>query len=48
MAIRFDETAVRAMGRTAGGVRGVTLQAEDDWVIGMVALEGGETPACWP
>ena len=42
LAIRFNESTVRAMGRTAGGVRGVTLEGEDDWVIGMVALEGGE------
>jgi DNA gyrase subunit A len=40
-AIRFNEATVRPMGRTAGGVRGVTLE-EDDAVIGMVALEGGE------
>jgi DNA gyrase subunit A len=36
MACRFNETDVRAMGRTAGGVRGVTLEA-DDRVIGMIA-----------
>jgi DNA gyrase subunit A len=41
-AIRFNESTVRSMGRTAGGVRGVTLESRDDWVIGMVALEGGE------
>jgi len=39
--IRFNESTVRPMGRTAGGVRGVTLEEDDD-VIGMVALEGGE------
>lgn len=42
LAIRFNESTVRSMGRTAGGVRGVTLEGDDDWVIGMVALEGGE------
>ncbi len=38
-AIRFPEEKVRAMGRTAAGVRGVTLE-EDDWVVGLVALSG--------
>lgn len=34
MSIRFDESDVRAMGRTARGVKGVTL-GKDDKVIGM-------------
>src|SRR5205814_5019553 len=34
MAIRFGEDDVRAMGRTAYGVRGITLR-EDDYVAGM-------------
>jgi len=34
MAIRFDESDVRAMGRTARGVRGIAL-AKDDKVVGM-------------
>lgn len=34
-AIRFNETAVRPMGRTASGVRGINL-TEGDFVIGMV------------
>ena len=38
-AIRFNETKVRAMGRNASGVRGVTLSSEDDQVIGMVCVE---------
>jgi DNA gyrase subunit A len=38
-AIRFNETKVRAMGRNASGVRGVTLSSEDDRVIGMVCVE---------
>jgi DNA gyrase subunit A len=37
-AIRFRETDVRAMGRTAHGVRGVKL-AEDDAVVGMIAVK---------
>lgn len=38
MAVRFRETDVRDMGRTAAGVRGVTL-GPDDRVIGMVAVK---------
>ncbi|MEL7020282.1 MAG: DNA gyrase subunit A [Bacteroidota bacterium] len=38
-AIRFDEKKVRAMGRTATGVRGITLSDETDEVIGMVTVE---------
>src|SRR5262249_32023618 len=35
MAIRFDESDVRAMGRPAYGVKGISL-ADDDEVVGMV------------
>jgi len=37
-AIRFNEQDVRPMGRTAYGVRGVTLE-EDDAVVGMIAVK---------
>jgi len=37
-AIRFPEAKVRAMGRTAAGVRGVTLEDDNDEVIGMVCV----------
>ncbi|MBU0985494.1 MAG: DNA gyrase subunit A [candidate division Zixibacteria bacterium] len=37
MAIRFPEDKVRAMGRTAYGVKGINL-AEGDRVVGMVAV----------
>lgn len=40
-AIRFHESAVRPMGRTASGVRGITLSSEKDSVVGMVALDPG-------
>ncbi len=40
-AIRFNESTVRAMGRTASGVRGITLADENDEVIGMVSLQNG-------
>lgn len=38
-AIRFNETAVRPMGRNASGVRGVTLGENNDEVIGMICVE---------
>ncbi|MBS0010042.1 MAG: DNA gyrase subunit A [Bacteroidales bacterium] len=38
-AIRFHENAVRPMGRTASGVRGITLGSSKDTVVGMVVLE---------
>ncbi|SUZ93763.1 uncharacterized protein METZ01_LOCUS46617 [marine metagenome] len=37
MAIRFPETGVRAMGRTASGVRGINLR-EGDEVVAMVEI----------
>jgi DNA gyrase subunit A len=40
-AIRFNETNVRAVGRTAAGVRGMTLAGEHDEVVGMVYVEEG-------
>lgn len=38
-AIRFNETKVREMGRTATGVRGMTLDDDDDAVVGMVCIK---------
>jgi len=38
-AIRFNEENVRAIGRTASGVKGVTLGSDDDEVIGMVCVQ---------
>jgi len=37
-AIRFNENAVRAMGRNASGVRGVSLANDTDEVVGMVTI----------
>jgi DNA gyrase subunit A len=37
-AIHFNESDVRAMGRTASGVRGVRLESKDDKVVGMVCI----------
>jgi len=37
-AVHFQETDVRPMGRTAAGVRGVTLESDTDRVIGMICI----------
>ncbi len=37
-AVRFNEGKVRAMGRAAAGVRGITLADADDRVVGMVCI----------
>ncbi|HVW12674.1 MAG TPA: DNA gyrase subunit A [Mucilaginibacter sp.] len=42
-AIRFNESTVRPMGRTATGVRGITLEDEKDEVVGMIAIDNPET-----
>ena len=44
MAIRFDESDVRSMGRGAYGVKGISLEG-DDQVIGMVVANGQDDPA---
>jgi len=41
-AIRFNESTVRPMGRTATGVRGITLGGKDDEVIGMICVNSVE------
>ncbi|HTU19192.1 MAG TPA: DNA gyrase subunit A, partial [Gemmataceae bacterium] len=38
MAIRFDESNARAMGRNARGVKGINLQGDDE-VVGMVVAD---------
>ena len=42
-AIRFEEEKTRPMGRTASGVRGITLAHDNDEVIGMVAVDDAES-----
>ncbi|AIM36775.1 DNA gyrase subunit A [Sphingobacterium sp. ML3W] len=42
-AIRFNESTVRPMGRTATGVRGITLGSESDEVIGMISVDDPQT-----
>jgi DNA gyrase subunit A len=41
-AIRFNESRVRPMGRTATGVRGVSLEDENDYVVGMVSVNSAD------
>jgi DNA gyrase subunit A len=43
MAVRFDQSKVRPMGRMARGVKGVTLKGDDDRVIGCEAVSGDES-----
>ncbi len=41
-AIRFNEKGVRSVGRTASGVKGITLRDESDEVIGMICVNDGD------
>ncbi len=41
-AIRFNESDVRSMGRTAAGVRGIWVE-QDDTVVGMVCVDPEDT-----
>lgn len=41
-AIRFNEENVRPIGRTASGVKGITLGNESDEVIGMICMDTEE------
>ena len=41
-AVRFDERAIRAMGRTATGVRGMRLDGDDDAVVGMIVVNDAD------
>jgi DNA gyrase subunit A len=42
-AIRFNESTVRPMGRTATGVRGITLENDQDEVVGMISIDDPQT-----
>jgi len=42
-AIRFNESTVRPMGRTATGVRGISLENESDEVVGLISVDDPET-----
>ncbi len=41
--IRFDEANVRPMGRSASGVRGITLAGPKDEVVGMICVDDDQT-----
>ena len=41
--IRFEESKVRSMGRTASGVRGIKLRDEKDVVVGMICVNDMES-----
>ncbi len=41
--IRFEEEKVRAMGRTAAGVRGIRLAHDKDEVVGMICIDNFES-----
>jgi DNA gyrase subunit A len=45
LAIRFEEADVRAMGRPAGGVTGARFKRENDEVIAMLVIPGGDNTA---
>jgi len=38
-AVRFNESDVRSMGRTAAGVRGMSLSGPDDAIIGLMRID---------
>ena len=42
-AVRFDEDAVRSMGRVSTGVRGMQLDGDDDQVVGMIIVNNADT-----
>ena len=46
LAIRFEESEVRAMGRAAGGVTGARFKREGDGVVGLVVVPGGDDSCC--
>ncbi len=41
-AIRFNESKVRAMGRTAAGVRGIRLADDNDEMIGLICVDAND------
>ncbi len=45
LAIRFEESDVRAMGRPAGGVTGARFKREGDEVVSMIVVPNGDNSA---
>ncbi len=39
LAIRFNEEAIRSMGRSAAGVRGIRISEKNDAVVGMICID---------
>lgn len=39
MAVRFDQSKARSLGRTARGVRGVSLRDENDYIVGCEVVD---------
>ena len=46
LAIRFEESEVRAMGRAAGGVTGARFKRDGDEVVSMIVVPGGKNECC--
>ncbi|MCC7351418.1 MAG: DNA gyrase subunit A [Phycisphaerales bacterium] len=44
LAIRFEETNVRAMGRPAAGVTGIRFKKEGDGVVSLIVVPHGRSP----
>ena len=46
LAVRFEETDVRAMGRPAAGVTGARFKREGDEVVSMIVVPNGDNGCC--
>jgi DNA gyrase subunit A len=46
LAIRFEESDVRAMGRPAGGVTGARFKRDGDRVVSMIVVPNGDNTNC--
>ncbi|HSV14696.1 MAG TPA: DNA gyrase C-terminal beta-propeller domain-containing protein, partial [Tepidisphaeraceae bacterium] len=46
LAVRFEESDVRAMGRPAGGVTGARFKREGDAVVSMIIIPNGDNACC--
>nr|MBA3405847.1 DNA gyrase subunit A [Gemmatimonadaceae bacterium] len=46
LAVRFEESDVRAMGRNAGGVTGARFKRDGDAVVSMIVVPDGDNGCC--
>ncbi len=46
LAVRFEESEVRAMGRPAGGVTGARFKREGDEVVNLIVVPNGDNGCC--